>query len=223
MRTCTFEGCDRKYRAKGYCIVHYNMLKRGKALHPIGKPGRPVDSSGAMRLCCVEGCNKKHLAKGYCKPHWRQHYAGKPIGEIGVPRKKTATICKVSECNKPSRALGFCEKHYCRWRTHGTIDLIPRRVISKKCGHRDKKSKVKCDVDNCDNFARVRGWCTKHYQRYQRHGDPLTCYVRPRKSEYISIDNILKQTGNYSKEDDAEVLRESFSEIYHRYDQENYA
>lgn len=29
-----------------------------------------------------------------------------------------------------------------------------------------------CVVDGCDTAARARGWCSRHYQRWQRTGDP---------------------------------------------------
>lgn len=31
-----------------------------------------------------------------------------------------------------------------------------------------------CKIDGCSARVRARGWCPKHYGRWQRHGDPLT-------------------------------------------------
>jgi hypothetical protein len=31
----------------------------------------------------------------------------------------------------------------------------------------------KCSVSDCAAEAKRRGWCFKHYQRWQKHGDPL--------------------------------------------------
>ena len=31
-----------------------------------------------------------------------------------------------------------------------------------------------CVIAGCDRPLRARGWCTLHYQRWQRHGDPTT-------------------------------------------------
>ena len=31
-----------------------------------------------------------------------------------------------------------------------------------------------CSIENCEKPSRKRGWCDKHYQRWQRNGDPVT-------------------------------------------------
>lgn len=39
-----------------------------------------------------------------------------------------------------------------------------------------------CSIDGCGNTAKVRGWCYKHYNRWNRHGDPLKSINRYRGS-----------------------------------------
>jgi hypothetical protein len=36
------------------------------------------------------------------------------------------------------------------------------------------KQPTVCTVEGCSSKARARGWCPKHYARWQKHGDPLT-------------------------------------------------
>jgi hypothetical protein len=37
-----------------------------------------------------------------------------------------------------------------------------------------------CSIEGCGKPAATRGWCTKHYTRWRRHGDPLvTAYGAP--------------------------------------------
>lgn len=30
-----------------------------------------------------------------------------------------------------------------------------------------------CSIEGCESVALSRGWCAKHYRRWERHGDPL--------------------------------------------------
>lgn len=38
---------------------------------------------------------------------------------------------------------------------------------------------MSCSVDGCESLPFCRGWCTKHYTRWQRHGDPIATIRRP--------------------------------------------
>ncbi len=41
---------------------------------------------------------------------------------------------------------------------------------------------MECGVDGCDRLAVSRGWCTAHYMRWYKHGDPLGGgAMRPRR------------------------------------------
>lgn len=35
---------------------------------------------------------------------------------------------------------------------------------------------VECQIDGCTSPKRARGWCSKHYKRWQTHGDPLAVF-----------------------------------------------
>ena len=165
-----------------------------------------------MKNCSFEGCEREYYAKGYCKAHYTTWKKGKPLHVIGL-KKSGIEICSFEGCDRKHLAKGWCKAHY------NQIYIYKSKDAPFPIGRRsyNKKAKEKCNVDNCDNFVRAREWCVKHYERYKKHGDPLTCYRRPRKSEYVSLDNILKSRGNYSKSDDAEVLRENFSDLYAQY------
>ena len=39
-----------------------------------------------------------------------------------------------------------------------------------------------CSIDGCENTGKLRrGWCEKHYKRYERHGDPEFIEISNRK------------------------------------------
>lgn len=197
MKTCTFEGCDRKYCALGFCKVHYNILKKEGKVRTIGLQGQRINYT-PIRICTVPGCQKKHRAKGFCSGHWQQQKKKGSISHLRI--HGIIKICSVSDCNNKSSARGYCWKHYKRWEKYGNPDvLLPK--ASKICAH-----------IVCEDFARCKGLCQKHYQRLLRHGDTHTSYRRPRKSQYVDFDNVLKNKSTYSKADDAEILRELFSE-----------
>lgn len=37
--------------------------------------------------------------------------------------------------------------------------------------------RTRCTIDGCRSDAKARGWCSKHYQRWRRHGHPETVQV----------------------------------------------
>lgn len=78
-------------------------------------------------------------------------------------------------------ARGCCES---KGNEHAsaTIEVSPRSVNCRGRGRHltggiDMSERI-CSVEDCRKPTGVagtaRGWCTKHYQRWQRYGDPLT-------------------------------------------------
>jgi hypothetical protein len=39
-----------------------------------------------------------------------------------------------------------------------------------------------CSIEGCAGASQSKGWCSKHYSRWQRHGDPLAV-IKPRRVE----------------------------------------
>lgn len=66
--------------------------------------------------------------------------------------------CIVDGCDKPVKARGLCGNHYSHWlRAH----------------HDDDHERPRCDVEGCSRtMANWRGWCTLHYQRWRKNGNP---------------------------------------------------
>jgi hypothetical protein len=204
IRLCSIEGCGKKHEAKGLCKHHWSRqhYNRQNSIPRARNNGK---------ICSVAECKDFAKSQGYCQKHY---YRWRTNGTTDlIPRHIARKECAHEGCDTKKHNGGYCYHHY---------RVIVLKIECKPRGGHNKKPRVKCDVDNCDSFARVKGWCDKHYGRFRRNGDPLTCYRRPRKSEYVSLDNILKNKGTYSKLDDEEVLRENFSDIYNDMDRENH-
>jgi hypothetical protein len=58
-RKCSVEGCKRPYRAKTYCVVHYQAWRRGE-----------IEAHKARyKLCAKEACKKPAGRWGFCDEH----------------------------------------------------------------------------------------------------------------------------------------------------------
>lgn len=51
---------------------------------------------------------------------------------------------------------------------------------------------IQCSIDDCGDAVRSRGWCSKHYLRWLRNGDPLA--VKRLSADGYSIDGFKAMT-----------------------------
>ncbi len=58
-RKCSVEGCKRPYRAKSYCVVHYQKWRRGEI----------EGHKARYKTCSKEGCRKPATLRGLCEEH----------------------------------------------------------------------------------------------------------------------------------------------------------
>ena len=58
-KKCSKEGCKRPYRAKGYCVTHYKLWRRGEL----------EGHKARYKLCSKEGCKKPAGRYGVCDEH----------------------------------------------------------------------------------------------------------------------------------------------------------
>ena len=58
-KKCSVEGCKRPYRAKGYCVTHYKLWRRGEL----------EGHKARYKLCSKEGCKKPSGRYGLCEEH----------------------------------------------------------------------------------------------------------------------------------------------------------
>lgn len=111
MRKCSFEGCDSKYLAGGFCTKHYAQFK--------------------ARRCSIDGCNSRHKGKGYCEKHLdRFRLYGDPLAGGRFRVINNGKICKIDGCERPADALEMCSMHWKRNHAHG--DPLKLKKIHKR-------------------------------------------------------------------------------------------
>jgi hypothetical protein len=102
--------------------------------------------------------------------------------------------CGAEGCERLIHAGKYCAKHYARWVKFGSTELAERApCIVVGCDtvrsaggvmcplHRNRHlhsgdphhSEPPCSIAGCGKEAYSRSWCTTHYNRWCRHGDPL--------------------------------------------------
>jgi hypothetical protein len=69
-QACGVAGCKRPYRAKGLCVTHYKLWRRGELE---GRKAR-------YKTCSKEGCRKPIAKGGLCLEH-----SGQGTGETAAP------------------------------------------------------------------------------------------------------------------------------------------
>lgn len=70
-RTCTIEGCDKKYEAKGWCAMHYSRARSGKDMNA------PVRRKGDMECAMKDGRPATHGE--YCGAHYARVMRGQSL------------------------------------------------------------------------------------------------------------------------------------------------
>lgn len=81
MKICTVLNCNEKYRAKGYCVKHYQRFLRH------GSPDIRIKLYNDYSVCTFTNCTNKHLSKGYCRHHYRSILKPEKVRELSRKRR----------------------------------------------------------------------------------------------------------------------------------------
>ena len=89
--------------------------------------------------------------------------------------------CAIEGCGRPYSAKGYCKYHYEKFRKHGDpLASKPRKETPPLEARSSRKENPICSIGGCNNPVQARGWCSKHYKRWEEHGDPMANFSRVR-------------------------------------------
>jgi hypothetical protein len=85
--------------------------------------------------------------------------------------------CRTKECGRKAEFRGYCRNCYSRLMRSGKLEKLP------------VKTKDKCKVEECQRLVGsdgVKGFCSMHYQRYKKHGDPRISHNNTLKGDTLA-------------------------------------
>lgn len=76
-RTCSVDGCERPFCAKGYCYNHWRRWRKyGDPLFRLRAAPVPLQEG---QVCPVEGCGRAVQKQGLCGGHYMRRWRGQPM------------------------------------------------------------------------------------------------------------------------------------------------
>lgn len=164
MEQCSFAGCLKASRCRGWCSAHYERWrKHGDPTIVLAPVPPPLPIRTQPDLCVVAECDKAPWARSMCSPHylkWRKH--GDPLAD----HRRLRNGCRVEACTRLAHGHELCTMHYRRWRIYGDAAW-------------EGPSYSACTIDGCVRPSRNKAnpLCEAHYCKLWRNGtlDPGNC------------------------------------------------
>jgi hypothetical protein len=99
---------------------------------------------------------------------------------------------------------------------NGTVQMKHTQSMARKL-------REPCVIEDCENLQNARGWCYAHYNRWKRHGDPLTLvnkgyYMSQGYVKVLDPRKIGKYTGEHRIVMEHHIGREllSYENVHHK-------
>lgn len=206
---CSVIGCERLAKARGWCGTHYERWRKTGDL-TCGKRKYPVDAVCAVDGCEKPRKGREWCATHYARwqsngdPLVVQRVkTGRRITAQGYvamwePAHPLATAHGyVLEHRKVMHdagydVIGMHVHHLDHDRTNNDLSNLVVMTEQEHLAHhgglptrnqagtwKPKRGRV-CVIDGCDKPVDSRDWCSAHYTRWLRHGDPLGGRRSPR-------------------------------------------
>lgn len=166
-RGCSYDGCLRPHKGRGYCCGHLQQIRAGRALRPLKRKTR--------ELCDFIGCGKVRVSRNWCQGHWKQHKAARQLTSI-EPRVVDRR-CSYAGCENRHSRKGFCEGHHRQVEEGRELRPLYIRNRGNRCGH-----------PGCLSEAKSLNHCRLHYVHLLVHGETRDRVRRPRGSFDVKLD-----------------------------------
>jgi len=107
-----------------------------------------------------------------------------------VATTSSARRCQAPGCEKSIPRGRYCSNHYRHLQQYGRILTREEALANGRRLRREANPPKQCSVKGCEQMAAARGWCLRHYARWQRHGSPLANKHTGRRAEgrgYVTL------------------------------------
>lgn len=154
---CEFNGCLKKYYAKGLCSAHYAQRRKGNGLRPllhrINRPKAP---------CSFDSCDRSNYAKALCRAHYGQYQRGTELHAIGTRLPLNRPECEYIECTRDGVTRGLCKGHYMQRYVYKLEELRALR-------HRPASNEVYKDDNGseCTKCGKYKPYADYYYRKNQ--------------------------------------------------------
>ncbi|AIT13145.1 HNH endonuclease [Mycobacterium phage Ruotula] len=118
-KKCSFEGCPKPVRTRGWCNGHYLQQWSGKPMMPL-KNVHP-------ETCTLDFCDRPYRSNGLCEGHYYQARRGRPLKPLRITRHhQPVPPCTVVGCDieAVSHDRPMCAKHEMRVIRHGDPNTL---------------------------------------------------------------------------------------------------
>lgn len=126
MRICSFEDCDKKHKAKGFCDTHYKRSKKGNIYS--------IKNSKKTDFCKKENCSNKYRSLGFCRKHRDEFIASLNnksclgCNKISIYMKELCYSCY----HKISEVKNARNKSNLKWRKNSGKGAYYSQIINSK-------------------------------------------------------------------------------------------
>lgn len=177
MNQCKVEDCNNKAKTKQLCIKHYHRLLRYGNVNIVKKRASHPEK------CEAGNCDGRVVARGLCQRHY---YRLRKYGDPHYTRKGKGYIdgnCRyLYKAGHPnSTKTGKIQEHIYVMSEHLGRELNDNEAVIHINGDRldnrlenlriEKKENI-CKIKRCRDVVHAKGFCSKHYSRFIKFGDP---------------------------------------------------